>query len=62
MAQRSIFVTGDYILDHHIYEGRRHHYGDRGGYGVQVKLELGGAALEYGLLKALREQVLPRCS
>jgi hypothetical protein len=45
-----IVVTGDFIVDHHIYEGRRHHFGDQNSRGVCVKEELGGAALTHRLL------------
>lgn len=47
-----IFVTGDIILDHHMYEGRRHHYGDWID-GVRVVDQPGGAALIHSLLDAL---------
>lgn len=48
-----ILVTGDYVLDHHIYEGRRHHFGDRRNRGVHEVEELGGAALVRYLLREL---------
>jgi hypothetical protein len=47
---KTIVVTGDFIVDHHIYEGRRHHFGDQKSRGVCVKEELGGAALTHRLL------------
>jgi hypothetical protein len=50
---KSILVTGDFIIDHHIYEGRRHHYSDWNETGVTVKRELGGAALVDRLLAQL---------
>lgn len=53
MASKSILVTGDFILDHHIYEGRRHHYGQSPLDGVKVKPQLGGAALVQQLLTAV---------
>ena len=52
MTTRSILVTGDLVLDHHIYQGRRHHFCDPVE-GVKSVLELGGAALVYRLLKEL---------
>ena len=48
-----ILVTGDYVLDHHIYEGRRHHYGDCRNRGVHEVEELGGAAPIHYLLQEL---------
>lgn len=47
---RAIVVTGDFLVDHHIYEGRRHHFGDQESRGVCVKDELGGGALIHRLL------------
>ena len=49
----SVVVTGDFVLDHHIYEGKRHHFGDRRSHGVQQVIELGGAALVHYLLAEL---------
>ena len=46
----TILVTGDFLVDHYIYEGQRHHFGDRTSRGVCVKEELGGAALIHRLL------------
>ena len=48
-----VLVAGDYVLDHHIYEGQRHEFGDRRHRGVQEVKELGGAALIHYLLQAL---------
>ena len=48
-----ILVTGDFVLDHHIYEGSRYHYGDNRSRGVQEVKELGGAALVHYLLQEL---------
>jgi hypothetical protein len=45
-------VTGDYILDQHIYEGTRYHYADQKP-GVQVVVEAGGAAKLAEMLQAL---------
>lgn len=53
MDRNTVLVTGDFLVDHHIYEGQRHHFGDRERRGVCVKEELGGAALVHRLLKAL---------
>lgn len=47
---KQVLVTGDFVLDHHIYEGRRRHYGDRRHRGVHEVEELGGAALVHYLL------------
>jgi len=52
-ASPAILVTGDFVVDHHIYEGRRHHYGDAAQPGVRTCTELGGAALVHRLLAAL---------
>lgn len=52
----TILVTGDFLVDHHIYEGRRHHFGDQNSPGVCVKKEFGGAALVHRLLVAMKEQ------
>ena len=54
--ERRILVTGDFVLDHHIYEGRRQNYGDAQSPGVRVKQEIGGAALVHDLLSKLCEQ------
>lgn len=53
MATKSILVTGEFILDHHIYEGQRHHYGDRVEDGVKVHPQIGGAALVHQILEML---------
>lgn len=52
----TILVTGDFLIDHHIYEGRRHHFGDQGSPGVCVTEQLGGAALVHHLLRDLQSQ------
>ena len=52
MSTRTILVTGDLVIDHHIYEGSRHHFGDSAP-GVHVTVQAGGAALVAGLLKNL---------
>lgn len=46
----TITVTGDFLIDYHIYEGSRRHFGDRQNPGVCVREELGGAALIHRLL------------
>lgn len=51
-APKTILVTGDLVVDHHIYEGARYHYGDRSP-GVNVKRQAGGAGLIADLLKSL---------
>lgn len=48
-------VTGDFIIDQHIYEGGRYHYADRS-QGVLVKPETGGAGKLADLLKVLFKQ------
>lgn len=45
-------VTGDFIIDQHIYEGERYRYADHSP-GVMVKVEVGGAGLLADLLKVL---------
>ena len=56
-------VTGDFIVDHHICEGRRLHFGDEVSPGVNVRMQAGGAALAHDLLAALfkpdREDIAP---
>src|SRR5688500_14380903 len=49
-----ILVTCDFIIDHHIYEAARHHFGDQKSCGVCVKEELGGAALIHRLLTEMQ--------
>ena len=56
-ADRSILVTGDFICDHHIYEGDRFHFGDHRHRGVQIVEELGGAALVHYLLSKMTGSV-----
>ncbi len=48
----SILVTGDFIIDHHIYEGSRYHYGDSAP-GVNVTQQVGGAGVVAGLLREI---------
>jgi hypothetical protein len=48
-----ILVAGDLVLDHHIYEGRRHHFGDGVSQGVRVVPQVGGAAIVHDLLVEL---------
>jgi len=52
----TILVTGDFLVDHHIYEGRRHHFGDQKSPGVCVKEELGGGALIHRLLREMQAE------
>ncbi len=52
-----ILVSGDFLLDHHIYEGERRHYGDKHSRGVKEVMELGGAALVYYLLTDLFKRI-----
>ena len=52
----TILVTGDFVIDHHIYEGMRRHFGDQKSRGVCVKEELGGAALPHRLLLEIQAQ------
>ena len=53
MAGKTILVTGDFIIDQHVYEGRRFHYGQNARSGVKVKSETGGAAPVQRILKEL---------
>lgn len=53
MAAQRILVVGDFVLDHHIYEGQRHHYGEPAEHGVKVCQQLGGAALVADILREL---------
>lgn len=52
----SVLVTGDIVLDYHIYEGRRKHYGDGVSPGVRIVSQAGGAALIHDLLEELMKQ------
>lgn len=51
--EADVLVTGDFVLDRHLYEGNRHHYGDQRSRGVKEVEQLGGAALIHYLLQAL---------
>ena len=51
---KGTLVSGDFIIDQHIYEGGRYHYADRT-LGVLVKVETGGAGKLANLLKKLFE-------
>ena len=53
MAAKQILVTGDFVLDNHIYEGKRSHYGDNKDTGVKLITQLGGAALVHQILENL---------
>ncbi len=48
-----ILVAGDFVIDQHIYEGRRHFFRETPGNGVHVRSELGGAALIHNILGAV---------
>lgn len=48
-----ILVAGDFVIDHHIYEGERHHFGNFEKPGIVVHRELGGAALIHKILNAI---------
>ncbi|MCB1093646.1 MAG: hypothetical protein KDL87_19055, partial [Verrucomicrobiae bacterium] len=41
----TVLVTGDIVVDHHIYEGNRHHFGDMVNQGVFMIRQCGGAAI-----------------
>jgi hypothetical protein len=51
-TKRSILVTGDLILDRHVYEGDRFGLHDRSPRGTYLKDEAGGAALTHRLIEA----------
>lgn len=53
-TKRRILVTGDFVVDHHIYEGRRYYSSDRRSRGVQEVVELGGAALVHHVLHQVK--------
>lgn len=53
-GQTSILVTGDFVLDHHIYEGRRKHYGDGVSPGVVMIRQAGGAAMVHDVIRELQ--------
>jgi len=52
---KGTLVTGDFIIDQHIYEGGRYHYASHSP-GVLVKLETGGAGKLAELLEMLFER------
>lgn len=54
--QKKVLVTGDFVLDHHIYEGGRHHYGERVD-GVREIDQFGGATLIHSLLSELLQKM-----
>jgi hypothetical protein len=58
---KTVLIAGDYVLDHHVYEGRRKRYGDKRSTGVRRKLEVGGAALIHRLLIPPLDGVDPKC-
>jgi hypothetical protein len=49
----SIIVTGDIVLDRHIYGGERDTLGDNSTHGTHLVEETGGAALTYRLIQAV---------
>ncbi|MBC7964930.1 MAG: hypothetical protein H7Z17_03305, partial [Fuerstia sp.] len=51
-------VTGDFIIDQHIYEGERHQYADHTP-GVRVKAEVGGAGKLAELIQVLFDKLDP---
>ncbi|MBC8114509.1 MAG: hypothetical protein H7062_09040, partial [Candidatus Saccharimonas sp.] len=55
VSPKGTLVSGDFIIDQHIYEGGRKHYADRTP-GVLVKVETGGAGKLADLLKELFRQ------
>ncbi len=55
---RKILVTGDVIVDHHLYKGNRLQPGRQGGRGTQLQTSPGGAALLYALLDQVRQHGL----
>lgn len=59
MAKR-VLVTGDFVLDNHIYEGKRQNFCDEE-QGVRVVRQLGGAALVHNLLSALLGENAETC-
>ena len=52
--KESIVVTGDVLVDHHIYEGERKHVGARRLRGLRCVREIGGAMLIPRLFEALK--------
>lgn len=58
----SILVTGDLVVDHHIYEGQRRHFGESASAGVTTVAQAGGAALVHDLLSQLVPSIEPKWS
>ena len=56
-GNKIVLVTGDFLIDHHIYEGRRHQFAEHSQPGVRVVEELGGAALVQRLTAQLAPQL-----
>lgn len=50
-----VLVTGDFVIDFHIYQGKRLHYGDLSEHGVVVRPQLGGAGVVYDLLREVHQ-------
>lgn len=59
-SPKTILVTGDFVFDHHIYEGSRHHFADGVSAGVRVIPQAGGAALVHDLLDVLSTPDIPK--
>ena len=53
MKTVNILVTGDIVLDHHIYEGERMHLRDETVPGLSLTIEPGGEALTQRLVSAV---------
>jgi hypothetical protein len=53
---QEILVTGDFVVDNHIYEGQRAHYVEATNRGVHLVAQLGGAALVQKILDELFKQ------
>ncbi len=54
-----ILVTGDLVLDHNIYAGKRSTSDSDATLGMLYRTQLGGAFLTYGLLEALERTTAP---
>lgn len=58
MKQVGVLVAGDYVLDHHVYEGKRQHFCDRS-VGVRRTTEPGDAVLVQRFIAELIQEGLP---
>ena len=54
-----ILVTGDVVLDHNIYAGKRLASDSDAALGMHYRSQPGGAALTYGLLEAMFSAARP---